>query len=365
MTPRGDPDDALGVRSPSLAFALCALIACTSAPPAVTEDAGVAKDAGAPNDAGATRDAGTKADGGTPFDGGPPTDAGADRDGGPVDAGPPRDGGTPVACPTGALEPGEHEFEMTHDGDDHDWEVQVPAGYDNTTPVPLVLDLHPYLSNKDFQQTNSEFAQLAETEGFVVVRPNGFRNSWNGGVSCCAPSNSDDKDHVGLLRRIVDETKQKVCIDARRVYVTGHSNGAAMSHRLACEAADVFAAAAPVSFPIGLEELDSCTPSRPISVIHFHGDRDTIVPYNGRTIGQLVHPTPESFERWSVVDGCTGQPTESYAMGDTVCETYTQCDAGVEVTLCTLDSGHLDPYTIGDIDTTQHAWDFLSRFTLP
>lgn len=346
-----------------VALALCfGGVACSSAPAPGPADASAdgglpADDAGeTPRDAGqVTADAGH--DAGAKADGGPPG-----RDGGES----PRDGGpAPIDCPSNALAPGEHQFTMTHDGDDYDWEIQVPGIYDNTTRVPLVLDLHPYLNDKDFQQNNSHFADLAETEGFVVVRPNGYRSSWNAGISCCEPSYSNDKDHVGLLRRIVDEAKQATCIDDQRVYVTGHSNGSAMAHRLACEASDLFAAAAPVSFPIGLEDLEDCEPARPISVMHFHGTRDVVVPYNGRTIGQLVHPAPQSFMRWGVVNGCIGPPVETYSMGDSMCETYEQCDAGVEVTLCTLDSGHLDPYRIGDIDVTEHAWAFLSRFTLP
>jgi polyhydroxybutyrate depolymerase len=58
------------------------------------------------------------------------------------------------------------------------------------------------------------------------------------------------------------------------------SNGGFLSYRLACEAADSFAAIAPVAGVLGIPEMD-CTPSRPVTVMHFHGTADGLVPYNG------------------------------------------------------------------------------------
>jgi polyhydroxybutyrate depolymerase len=50
---------------------------------------------------------------------------------------------------------------------------------------------------------------------------------------------------------VVARLQQDACIDAKRIYATGLSNGGAMAHLLGCRAADLFAATAPVSMGNG------------------------------------------------------------------------------------------------------------------
>jgi polyhydroxybutyrate depolymerase len=56
------------------------------------------------------------------------------------------------------------------------------------------------------------------------------------------------------------------------------SNGGMLSHRLACDAADLFRAIASVA---GTDATATCTPSRAVSVLHIHAKDDTHVLYNG------------------------------------------------------------------------------------
>ncbi|WP_161645947.1 hypothetical protein [Agathobaculum desmolans] len=50
---------------------------------------------------------------------------------------------------------------------------------------------------------------------------------------------------------MVDVTKADYSIDASRVYATGHSNGSAMTWRLAQDAPEYFTAVAPIGFNWG------------------------------------------------------------------------------------------------------------------
>jgi len=94
--------------------------------------------------------------------------------------------------------------------------------------------------------------KLADRETFVAVYPNGtgrFGNrllTWNAGA-CCAYAMSNNVDDVGFVRALVTKLTESIPIDRRRIYATGLSNGAMMSHRLAAEAADLIAAIAPVA----------------------------------------------------------------------------------------------------------------------
>lgn len=290
--------------------------------------------------------------------------SGSDLGGSGGSAGSAGSAGAEPACPTDPLPAGEHQFTIPFDGHDREYEVQVPISYDNTTAVPLLFDLHALTYSKDIQQQLSGFDEKAEDEGFVVVRPNGYGTlrSWNGGDWCCGAAHDEDLDDVGLMRAIVQETAQRLCVDPRRVYATGLSNGGALSHRLACDAADLFAAVAPVSYPLDFDPFATCQPSRAVSVMHLHGTNDLIVPYDGSASAAA---TPDSFAYWAQVNGCTGDPEVTYSKGDSVCETYTSCDAGVQVALCSINGGHHLYGNLDDVPVTDLAWQFLSSHTLP
>lgn len=271
------------------------------------------------------------------------------------------------------------------------FKVHVPKGYDRSRPTPVVYALHGLQQNAVmFGVDGTGFVPKSDAEGFILVMPNGiqedgFGGSWNAGA-CCGAASQQRLDDVGFIRAVHAEVSKHVNVDARRVYATGLSNGGFMSHRLGCEAADLFAAIAPLAGSIGTKELaaigtnadpdfKSCAPTRPIPVLAMHGDADGIVPYVG---------LKTSLDHFAKANGCSTtttpamQPTSG---GDTTCITYSGCPAGVEVTGCSVKGGgHCwfgDPSCgtgapgIGNIfvgnnsnylNATNAAWDFLKRF---
>jgi poly(3-hydroxybutyrate) depolymerase len=104
-----------------------------------------------------------------------------------------------------------------------------------------------------------------------------------------------------------------------------------MAHWLGCEAADLFAAVAPVDAEI---MGHACNPSRSIPVVFFRATDDTVAPYAGGQVvpGVIAPGALSSFEEWRTHDACAGDPmpTNSY------CGTYASCDRGSEVVLCSL-----------------------------
>jgi poly(3-hydroxybutyrate) depolymerase len=184
------------------------------------------------------------------------------------------------------------------------------------------------------------------------------RSAWNIGPCCTYDRNVDD---VGFMRALVQRLQMDACIDGSRVYATGVSMGGGMSHYLACEAADTFAAVAPAAFDL-LEE-NTCAPSRPISVLSSRGTSDSIVPFAGGSsrppngVPTTIHfrGAQGTFEEWARINGCKGSPTKSYD----ACQSYTDCEGGVEVTLCTEEGGS---HTYGD---PERAWEMLSKYHRP
>src|SRR5262245_2664876 len=262
-------------------------------------------------------------------------------------------------CP-GTLVPGETTMSMTIGGRNRTFLVHVPPSYTGRFPVPLVLDLHGLTGTSGQQASLSGFREKSDQAGFIVVWPQGVSNSWNA-YGCCGTADSQNIDDPGFLRAVVARIGQLGRINHSRVYITGLSNGGFMTYRMACEGADIFAAAAPVSAPLNTT-ASTCRPVRPITVVAFHGLNDGIVSYGGG----LFQGAQNSLSTWASIDGCVGARTVFDLPGPAMCETFETCNDGSEVGLCSLNSGHIAYTDQTDLNIADYVWDnVFSQHTLP
>ena len=220
------------------------------------------------------------------------------------------------------------------------YKVHVPPSYDPEVPTPLVFCFHGLYQNAVmFCVDGANMLAKSDEAGFILVMPNGYMNSWNGGACCAGAPALDD---VALVRAIFEEVGTHVNVDLDRVYATGLSNGGFLSYRLACQAADIFAAVGPGAGAIGTNDLGwgnamsdftECAPSAPVSVLDIHGTEDTLVAYSLQAF---------SLERIAAENGCgttTGPANAPESAGDTTCVSYAGCPGGIEVTGCTVQGG--------------------------
>lgn len=139
----------------------------------------------------------------------------------------------------------------------------------------------------------------------------GGEDGWRcvGGVAC-----EDGWDDVAYVDTLLDELHRALNLDEARLYATGISNGGAMSHRLACERAEVFAAIAPVAGENQALATPGCAPSRPVPVLQIHGTEDPCWGYDGSSTEPLCAGSGEgdymdvetSMEGWRTLNGCSG-----------------------------------------------------------
>lgn len=255
------------------------------------------------------------------------------------------------------LSAGDSMHMLDHGGRARHYLVHVPSNLPAMTAVPLVLDFHGNGSSAAQEAGGSGWKALADAEGFIAVHPEGVGRGWNVG-NCCGEALSGKVDDVGFAKAIVSALSSAACIDAKRVYATGISNGAGLAHRLACEAADVFAAIAAASADL---VTDPCTPARPISELSVRGLRDTLVAYEGGNTGSTGWYSPGAkmtLQLWKNIDRCTSPVDTSREH----CETYTGCADGVEVTLCSLpNTGHILYDNALGFDVAKTAWAMFER----
>src|SRR5690606_798289 len=174
----------------------------------------------------------------------------------------------------GQAEPGATTVSLAADGVERSYRLYVPAGYAGER-VPLVVNFHGSGGSPEQQAELSGFDALADRERFAVAYPAGVfadsssARSWNA-------SAGDGVNDVQLARDVIADVGARLAVEAERIYVTGFAAGARLASRLACELADVLAAAAPVA---GLQYPDGCVPAAPISIVAFHGKADAVHRY--------------------------------------------------------------------------------------
>ena len=127
------------------------------------------------------------------------------------------------------------------------YRVYVPGSLPEETAVVLLLHGGRQSMRRIFSNgavATSEWAEVAETESFLLVVPNGTNattgdtrgdhQGWNDGRVVDSPVEGK-ADDVAFLTELLDRIERDYSIDGGRIYVTGASNGGMMTFRLLME----------------------------------------------------------------------------------------------------------------------------------
>jgi polyhydroxybutyrate depolymerase len=216
--------------------------------------------------------------------------------------------------------------------------LNVSANYSKGTPLPLLLAFHSRTTNAKELLRSTSIGDFVNDMGFVLATINGSvheYSSWNAGT-CCTPATDFNEDDVELSSLIIDSISSAYSIDPNRIWAIGHSNGGMMSYRLACDLSDKISGVAIVG---GALMDDSCTPAKPVSLLHIHGDNDETIPFTGG--GKFDVPDIQS----SVIKpnskfSCDTAPNEIAAQVR-VNQIVWNCEHGAQTKLMNyLDNGH-------------------------
>lgn len=262
------------------------------------------------------------------------------------------------------------EHTLPFGGESRKLRVHTPPGLDPSTPAPVVMVFHGYLEDGDKIEDITKMTPAADARGYIVVYADGLDQSWNAG-GCCGSSESDGVDDVGFVSAMIDFLEAHYCVDPKRVFSAGFSNGGMLSHRLACELGDRIAAIGPVS---GTMAIPACAPTRAVPVMHLHGTSDFVVAYsNGGFSG--AKGVDETMAGWVTRNGCSPTPHVVFQHGDATCESWSPCADDSDVVRCRLDGGgHQWPGgnsagpggTINmDIAASEAILDFFTEHPLP
>ncbi len=116
--------------------------------------------------------------------------------------------------------------------------VDVPVSYDPDVPTPVLFAFHGMGIDATFFRS---WANLLSAFGssYIVVHPNalGDPTEWD---------TYGDKDYA-FFDALFDLISSTYCVDAERIFVTGHSSGGWFTNGLGCRRGDVIRGIAPQS----------------------------------------------------------------------------------------------------------------------
>jgi polyhydroxybutyrate depolymerase len=202
-------------------------------------------------------------------------------------------------------------------GGDRPTSLFVPGGYQAGEPAPLLLMLHGIGVSPALEESYLQLTPVAAQRGILYAHPSGTINPqsqpfWNATDACCDFYQSK-VDDVAYLSGLIDEIKGRYAVDARRVFIVGHSNGGFMANRMACERADLITGIVSLAGAT-FAGSDACKPSAPVSMVQVHGTSDETVLYGGGVFFGVAYPgAVATASRWASLDGC--------ALGDGVATT--------------------------------------------
>ncbi len=165
-------------------------------------------------------------------------------------------------------------------GLEREFVLDVPA---TTKPKALVWAFHGYTGSADSFRRSSGLAALAEKYGFIVIYPQGTRDSrgktfFNVGYEF----HKDEKvDDVLFIRTMTDRITKDLELDRRAVFATGMSNGGDMSFLLATQEKRIVHAVAPVAGTMMKSRADGFVPKHRVSILAVHGTADRVTKWAG------------------------------------------------------------------------------------
>ncbi len=264
--------------------------------------------------------------------------------------------------------------------------LHVPPQLPRDQPVPLVFALHGGNSNAAQTEILTGFSLLADVKKFLVVYPEGIEKNWNDGrKQQHIPAQRLNINDVQFVDDILTAVSKEHPVDASRIYVTGISNGAMMTHLVAMKLSDKIAAGASVAGTLAEPLLDQFLPTQPVSMFLIQGTADPQVPYRGGGVdegrrGRIIG-VDRLVKMWVDYDGCQSPP-ETGELPDLA--PFDQCHVrwqnwrggrnGTDVTLYTIEGGghtwpgslqFLPKFIIGPVCRDFHAtaviWDFFEK----
>ena len=127
----------------------------------------------------------------------------------------------------------------------------------------LVISLHGMNQSPEYQQGQTQWNALADTEGFIVTYPESKGSMWD-------VSGASD---ILFVKAVIKDMELKHHVDKNRIYLSGFSMGSWLTYLCMDKLADEIAAIGTVS---GVAIGRQPSANRRVPVMHIHGTGDNV-----------------------------------------------------------------------------------------
>jgi polyhydroxybutyrate depolymerase len=197
--------------------------------------------------------------------------------------------------------------EIVVDGITRKFITYIPATASTTDKLPILISLHGRLGNGKGMMTFADFRPLADRDKFIIICPDGIDRSWNDGRT--TPANYKGINDVKFIDQLITYAIRSYNGDAKRVYLTGMSNGGFMASRLACELSNRIAAVAVVA--ASMDGSMAYHPIKALPMMYIQGTKDPLVPFDGGAMkgaGGEIYGHEELLGIWADEAHCNKNP---------------------------------------------------------
>ncbi len=219
---------------------------------------------------------------------------------------------------------------------DRTYRIVLPAERDPALPLAALVFAHGHRGSADGTMRNDGLASLADDYGIAVVAADAGAADWQLPGTPSRPE-SDGSVTLAYFDALRRELIDRFGVDPARVVAAGFSSGGMLVWHLACHRGDDYAGFIPLSGTFWAPLPESC-PTTAVTLVHYHGTADSVVPLDGRPIrtsrqgnvlaAMALFATAGGFHR-----------AESLVDGDRRCERAVN-DVGNRLELCLFDGGH-------------------------
>lgn len=218
--------------------------------------------------------------------------------------------------------------------DGRTWYALPPEGWDGSSALPMVLLAHSYRATPNQFMGDEAVVQAFSDGGVLLVLPRAEDGVW------AVNQGGGEAEDIAFIETVLDEVDQRWPLDHGRQVVSGFSIGASLAYVLACERAERFSAAYPLSGGFW-EPLPTSCAGPPIALGHEHGAADEVWPLEGRAFDAdtAQGSAPGSAALLREASGCSETSTQETIDGLT-CTVWSDCEDGVVSRFCLHEGRH-------------------------
>jgi polyhydroxybutyrate depolymerase len=264
-----------------------------------------------------------------------------------------------------------HRF-FKYQGYKRDFAYYLPASYDSTVNLPLVISLHGANGNAWNEINSTDFKTVADRENFILLMPQALPGTFNGETLFQWNAHYIFPwDDVSLLNQLIDYMFTEYKIDLSKVYISGMSNGGFMTFFAARGLQDRIAAIAPISGLISANVFINYSLTRPLPLCYMHGTADQIVRIDGSPSADTIISFFVGNNKCALNPQVTQLPDIDHYDNSTVTlyqyNGYTM-DSEIQYYKI-IGGGHsvpgVEPGANMDINAYEVIWSFFSRHSYP